>query len=180
MVQVDESSNANGTSSDTCPDNQYFSSYQPTVMNSVEKFQVCLDSLRLEFFLTCLPFFQDLEKFDWSDSLQGTILGAFYYGYIITNFNGGQLATFVGTKRLLFLSMLFSGGLTLLVPVSATLHPYSLVVIRIITGLAQVQPFLIAKLALIILPATGCLIFAPQLGCGDAIHLYTSSNMDAT
>lgn len=36
------------------------------------------------------------EGFDWSESLQGTIIGANYYGYIITTAAGGQLAELLG------------------------------------------------------------------------------------
>ncbi|KAH9529084.1 hypothetical protein DERF_002994 [Dermatophagoides farinae] len=78
-----------------------------------------------------------LELFDWSESLQGTILGAYYYGYILTNFNGGQLAEWLGTRRLLTISMLLSSILTLLIPWAAFCHPWLLIMIRILTGVAQ-------------------------------------------
>ncbi len=38
------------------------------------------------------------EGFDWSESLQGTIIGANYYGYIITTAAGGQLAELLGER----------------------------------------------------------------------------------
>lgn len=75
--------------------------------------------------------------FDWSESLQGTIVGAYYYGYILTNFNGGQLSEWIGTKRLLIIAMITSSLLTLLLPAAAFFHPYLLITLRILTGLAQ-------------------------------------------
>ncbi|OTF79875.1 sialin-like protein [Euroglyphus maynei] len=78
-----------------------------------------------------------LKLFDWSESLQGTILGAYYYGYILTNFNGGQLAELLGTRRLLTISMILSAILTMLIPWAAFCHPWLLIVIRILTGIAQ-------------------------------------------
>ena len=43
------------------------------------------------------------EGFDWSESLQGTIIGANYYGYIITTAAGGQLAELLGERWSSFL-----------------------------------------------------------------------------
>lgn len=38
------------------------------------------------------------DGFDWSESLQGTIIGANYYGYILTTAVGGQLAELLGER----------------------------------------------------------------------------------
>ena len=51
------------------------------------------------------PWIGKIEKrFDWTDEQQGTILGAFFYGYITTQLLGGYLADRFGAK------MLFGGG----------------------------------------------------------------------
>lgn len=79
----------------------------------------------------------DNNLFDWSESLQGTIVGAYYYGYILTNFNGGQLSEWMGTKRLLTIATTLASFFTLIVPFCAYTHPWLLIIARILTGLAQ-------------------------------------------
>jgi MFS family permease len=74
----------------------------------------------------------------WSETLQGHILGSFYYGYIATNINGGQLADMFGVRYLCAFVTLSSAILTLLTPVVAFWSPIALIVLRVITGLAQV------------------------------------------
>ena len=69
----------------------------------------------------------------------GVILGAFYYGYILTMAYGGQLADLVGTKLLVAISMTACALGTLAIPISAQLHPSLVITVRIVTGLAQVQ-----------------------------------------
>lgn len=76
--------------------------------------------------------------FEWSESLQGVILGAYYYGYIITNVNAGQLCEWLGVKWLLTGAMIISAVLSLLVPASAYISSSALVAVRFLTGLAQV------------------------------------------
>lgn len=79
------------------------------------------------------------QKFDWSESLQGLLLGAYYYGYLTANVNAGQVAQWIGPKRLLTLSMLASGLLSFMGVWCAKTSIYLLVVNRIVTGLAQVS-----------------------------------------
>lgn len=55
---------------------------------------------------------------------------------------GGQLADFIGTKLLVALSISACALGTLLIPVSANLHPSLVITVRIITGLAQVSTVL--------------------------------------
>ncbi|XP_054156517.1 sialin-like [Oppia nitens] len=75
--------------------------------------------------------------FEWSESIQGVVLGAYYYGYIVTNCFGGQLADWMGARLLVGASLLSSGILTLIIPVCANWSVYSVIVVRIATGLAQ-------------------------------------------
>lgn len=76
--------------------------------------------------------------FDWSESMQGVILGAYYYGYIVTNVNAGQLAEWLGVKWLLSGAMIISAVLSLVAPSSAYISGTALVAVRFLTGLAQV------------------------------------------
>ncbi|KPM11659.1 sialin-like protein 7 [Sarcoptes scabiei] len=81
---------------------------------------------------------KDLQnQFDWNESLQGTIVGSFYFGYILTNFCGGQLAEWIGLKRMLMISLSSSILLTFVVPIAAFNHHILLIAVRILTGVAQ-------------------------------------------
>lgn len=83
---------------------------------------------------------KDLQnQFDWNESLQGTIVGSFYFGYILTNFCGGQLAEWIGLKRMLMISLSSSILLTFVVPIAAFNHHILLIAVRILTGVAQVR-----------------------------------------
>lgn len=71
--------------------------------------------------------------------MQGHILGSFYYGYIATNINGGQLAEWFGVRWLCGLVTLISAILTGLTPIFAYWSPIALILLRVATGLAQVK-----------------------------------------
>lgn len=77
------------------------------------------------------------EVFDWSESLQGTIVGAFYYSYMITMASGGQLADLFGSKRLLMIAVLISSLCTMATPTSAFISPYLVVAVRVLIGFVQ-------------------------------------------
>lgn len=79
------------------------------------------------------------EVFDWSESLQGTIVGAFYYSYMITMASGGQLADLFGSKRLLMIAVLISSLCTMATPTSAFISPYLVVAVRVLIGFVQVK-----------------------------------------
>lgn len=66
-------------------------------------------------------------------------MGSFYYGYILTHLVGGQLAQLMGAKRLIAISLATSCALTLLTPVAAYYSVVAVIVLRIITGIAQVS-----------------------------------------
>ena len=70
--------------------------------------------------------------------MQGIVLGAYYYGYILTNAMGGQLADLLGARWLVGASVMSSGILTLVIPVCAQWSVYSVIVVRVLTGLVQV------------------------------------------
>ncbi|XP_023338728.1 sialin isoform X2 [Eurytemora carolleeae] len=79
---------------------------------------------------------QTLE-FSWSKTLQGSILSSFYYGYIITQVVGGYTSDRWGGRTVLLYGMFILSLSTLFIPVAARIHPYLLVGIRIIQGLAS-------------------------------------------
>ncbi|KAK5637741.1 hypothetical protein RI129_000078 [Pyrocoelia pectoralis] len=75
--------------------------------------------------------------FPWSETIQGHILGAYYYGYILTNINGGQLADKFGPRWMCGIITLISSLLTLLTPLVAEMDEIMLILLRIGTGLCQ-------------------------------------------
>lgn len=76
-------------------------------------------------------------EYTWSTELQGVILGAFFYGYILTQVPGGMLADKYGGKMLVGLSILVSSILTLLSPVVIHVSVYLFIVMRVVEGLVQ-------------------------------------------
>ncbi|KAL7740445.1 hypothetical protein ACLKA6_013238 [Drosophila palustris] len=77
-------------------------------------------------------------EFEWSEQLQGIILGSFYVGYLITHLPGGVLADKYGAKWVLAVCMLVSGISTICTPLGVMWgKQWGLMVIRIIMGAAQ-------------------------------------------
>lgn len=68
---------------------------------------------------------------------KGMVLGAFFYGYIITSIPGGRLAELYGTKIVFGCSILATGILTLFTPIAAKVNYIVLIVIRVLIGVAQ-------------------------------------------
>lgn len=58
--------------------------------------------------------------YDWSETLQGVILGAFFWGYVITHIPGGILSEKFGGKYTLGLGILSTAIFTIVTPV--TIH----------------------------------------------------------
>lgn len=55
-------------------------------------------------------------RYDWSQELQGLILSAFYWGYIITHVPGGLLSAKIGGKYTIALGIFVATLFTLLTP----------------------------------------------------------------
>lgn len=81
--------------------------------------------------------FDEEGEFDWSDETQGVILGAFFYGYIITQIPGGLLAEKFGGKWLFGIGTLISSIATILTPLAARCHVSLMIVIRFIAGVGE-------------------------------------------
>lgn len=73
--------------------------------------------------------------------MTGYILSSFFYGYIVTQFPGGWLATRFGTKHIFGGGMFISIVATFLTPLAARSHPYLLIALRVLIGLAHVSSF---------------------------------------
>ncbi|XP_014678873.1 PREDICTED: sialin-like [Priapulus caudatus] len=75
--------------------------------------------------------------FPWDSHLRGYILGAFFYGYIITQIPGGWLASKVGGKILFGVGVAGAGMLSLLIPICTEASVYLLIACRVLQGLFE-------------------------------------------
>lgn len=75
------------------------------------------------------------ERFDWSEQLQGVILGVFYIGYVLTHIPGGLVAERIGGKMVFVVLVLIASLTTLITPICVRWGGASaLIIIRIIMG----------------------------------------------
>ena len=88
-------------------------------------------------------------EFGWSTEQQGWILGAFYYGYVLTQFPGGYLAEKYGGKWPFGLGVFLTAVLTLLTPVAARAGIGYLIGLRVMEGICEggTQPAMMAMMA---------------------------------
>lgn len=78
----------------------------------------------------------NVETYDWTPTTQGLILGAFFYGYILTQIPAGRLSELFGGKWIVAVGIFFSGVLNILVPTIASTTPL-LVASRVFLGMVQ-------------------------------------------
>ena len=76
-------------------------------------------------------------EFAWDKETQGIILGAFFWGYLITQIPGGWLSERFGGKRVFGWFMFLTAVATLLTPVGARVSPYFLIVLRAVKGIGE-------------------------------------------
>jgi len=76
-------------------------------------------------------------EFEWDSVLQGHILSAFYYGYLITQIPGGYIAAHFGGKHLFGGAILLSAILTLMTPMASRHHWSMLFALRFVEGLCE-------------------------------------------
>ncbi|CAL1542430.1 unnamed protein product [Lymnaea stagnalis] len=76
-------------------------------------------------------------EFDWDEKTQGYILGAFFYGYIITQLPGGWLASRYGGKNLFGYGVLGTSILTIITPFAARYSVYMLIAVRVLEGIGE-------------------------------------------
>ncbi|CAL1262078.1 unnamed protein product, partial [Larinioides sclopetarius] len=77
------------------------------------------------------------EQHNWDSRTQGIILGAFYYGYFITQLPGGIMAEKFSAKWVFGLGILITAICSLLTPLAASMGKASMIAARILGGLAQ-------------------------------------------
>lgn len=77
---------------------------------------------------------------------QGTILGAFYYGYTAMQIPGGWLGQRFGGTRVFGICLGIASILTMLTPIAARTSVAALITLRVIEGLALVSEQITALL----------------------------------
>lgn len=77
------------------------------------------------------------QRYDWSESTQGQVLGSFYYSYIIFQMPTGILTENYGGRWIIVACLLGSGIISLVTPVVASLHVAALMSLRVLLGIIQ-------------------------------------------
>ncbi|XP_070000864.1 uncharacterized protein [Penaeus vannamei] len=78
-------------------------------------------------------------EMNWDETIQGFVMGSFFYGYAMSQIIGGRVSELYGTKWV-FGGCIFSGGISaLLSPIAARAHYGVFIVLRIIQGLCQIM-----------------------------------------
>nr|CAD7454717.1 unnamed protein product [Timema tahoe] len=74
-------------------------------------------------------------EFDWTETMQGFLLSAYFYGYSATQLLGGRLSDRFGAKMIMGPGILATGLLSLLTPVVVKWHVAAFAVVRILQGM---------------------------------------------
>ena len=75
--------------------------------------------------------------FIWDETVQGIVLGSFFYGYVLTQVPGGRLAELVGGKLIYGVGVLITAIFTLLTPIAAYYSLPALVLVRVLEGMGE-------------------------------------------
>lgn len=76
-------------------------------------------------------------EFNWNKELQGSILAAYFVGYILTQILGGWLSVKFGSKIVLGISILIASLLTVVLPLAARIDVKLFILARFIIGAAH-------------------------------------------
>ena len=77
--------------------------------------------------------------FEWSEPIQGLVLGAYFWGYIFTQLPGGRVAEMFSAKWVIWGSVMVNVVFTLLTPVAAQISYIAVLVVRFMEGLGAVR-----------------------------------------
>ncbi|CAL4061831.1 unnamed protein product, partial [Meganyctiphanes norvegica] len=76
-------------------------------------------------------------EFEWSETMQGVLIGSFYYGYLVMQVIGGRLSEKYGSKWIFGLCVMSGGLFALVTPIAARTHYGAVVAVRVLQGLFQ-------------------------------------------
>ena len=82
-------------------------------------------------------------EFKWDKGLQGLMLGAFFWGYMVLQVFGGTISEKYGAKKVIAFGMVPVAVLTILTPVCVRANPYLFMVVRILIGVGEVSSTII-------------------------------------
>jgi len=74
-------------------------------------------------------------KFNWNDEVESEVIGAFFYGFILTQIPAGIAATLYGGKWIIGVALFFASLLSLASPWSAKVDYRCFMALRIVQGL---------------------------------------------
>jgi ACS family sodium-dependent inorganic phosphate cotransporter-like MFS transporter 5 len=77
------------------------------------------------------------NNFDWDSQIQSVILGAFFYGYIVTQIPAGVMATKISGRIMMAVGVTLTSVSALLVPVAAQWSWRAVVASRVFSGLVE-------------------------------------------
>ncbi|PVD32482.1 hypothetical protein C0Q70_07921 [Pomacea canaliculata] len=76
-------------------------------------------------------------EFDWSNTVQGFVLSAFYYGYFASQIPASFLVRCFGGRTVLGISLMICSALSLLTPEAARFSVWALICVRALQGCSQ-------------------------------------------
>ncbi|KAF4525585.1 hypothetical protein B566_EDAN010444 [Ephemera danica] len=79
----------------------------------------------------------NMGEFAWSETTQGTILSAYYWGNMLLPLPAGRLADAVGGRRVMGIALFITALFNVLTPSLARLHHGFLIAVRALQGLAM-------------------------------------------
>ncbi|XP_011500012.1 PREDICTED: vesicular glutamate transporter 3 [Ceratosolen solmsi marchali] len=114
--------------------------YQPTNVsnNNISITTICYSKSN-----TSSQIFEDNDsktekgEFNWSPAIQSTIIGSFYWCYILSQVVGGVLTQYFGTKTVFGGSQFLTAICSLLIPTAAECHYGAIIALRSIQGIAS-------------------------------------------
>lgn len=77
--------------------------------------------------------------FAWSETTQGLILGAYFWGYIVTQIPGGRIAEMFSAKWVIWGSVMVNVIFTILTPLAAYWSYVAVLFVRVMEGLGAVS-----------------------------------------
>ena len=77
--------------------------------------------------------------FVWSEPIQGLVLGAYFWGYIVSQVPGGRVAEIFSAKWALWVSVVINVVFTILTPIAANISYIAVLFVRFMEGLGAVR-----------------------------------------
>ena len=74
----------------------------------------------------------------WTKEDQGLVLGAIFWGYMLTNIAGGVAATRYGGKRVIGGALFVASILTAVTPIAARSSIVAIIAVRVLVGICLV------------------------------------------